>query len=189
MYLIFKQLNIKLILNKYMPHIVVGVCGSVAAVRVPELVRELKRRGFEVQCVMTASARKIIHPHVLEWASENPVIEELTGRVEHVKLCGIGGKTNLLLICPATSNTISKIANGIDDTPVTTFAATALGCRKKIAIVPAMHQSMYQNPFVVENLKKLKKAGIKILEPRIEENKAKLMDNEKIVKQVLKLVG
>jgi phosphopantothenoylcysteine decarboxylase/phosphopantothenate--cysteine ligase len=171
-----------------MSHITIGVCGSVAAVRVPELVRELKRRGFEVQCVMTKAAKLILHPYVLEWASENPVIEEITGAVEHVKLCGIEGKTNLLLICPATSNTISKIANGIDDTPVTTFAATALGCKKKIAIVPAMHQSMYDNPFVKENLDKLEKAGVKILEPKIEENKAKLMDNEKIVEHIVKLL-
>ena len=171
-----------------MPHVTIGVCGSVAAVRVPELIRELKRKGCDVQCVMTQAAKKILHPNVLEWASENPVIQELTGAVEHVRLCGIGGKTNLLLICPASSNTISKIACGIDDTPVTTLAATALGCGKKIAVVPAMHQSMYQNPFVLENIAKLKKAGVKILEPRIEENKAKLMDNDAIVKEVLKLL-
>jgi len=168
--------------------LVIGVCGSVAAVRVPELVRDFKRRGFEVQCAMSNSAKNIIHPYVLEWASENPVIEELTGAVEHVKLCGIEGKADLLLICPATSNTISKIANGIDDTSITTLAATALGSRKKIALVPAMHQSMYQNPFVKENLEKLKKAGVMILEPRIEENKAKLMDNCKIAEEVVKLL-
>ena len=171
-----------------MPHVTIGVCGSVAAVRVPELIRELKRNGCDVQCVMTPAAKNILHPNVLEWASENPVIQELSGAVEHVKLCGIGGKTDLLLICPATSNTISKIANGIDDTPVTTCAATALGCGKKIALVPAMHQSMYQNPFVRENIAKLKKAGVKILEPKIEENKAKLMDNDAIAKEVLKLL-
>ncbi|MBM3309670.1 MAG: hypothetical protein FJY77_05380 [Candidatus Altiarchaeales archaeon] len=171
-----------------MPCIVIGVCGSVAAVRIPELVRELKRKGFEVNCVMTEAAKGIIHPNVLEWASEKPVIEKVTGAVEHVKLCGIGGKADLLLICPATSNTISKIANGIDDTTVTTFAATALGSGKKIAIVPAMHESMYKNPFVKENLEKLKKAGVKILEPKIEENKVKLMDNEKIVQEVLRLL-
>jgi len=171
-----------------MPNIVIGVCGSVAAVRIPELVRELKRKGFDVQCAMTEAAKGIIHPNVLEWASEKPVIEKLTGAVEHVMFCGIGGKADLLLICPATSNTISKIANGIDDTTVTTFAATALGCKKKVAIVPAMHESMYNNPFVKENIEKLKKAGVIILEPRVEENKAKLMDNEKIVAEVLRLV-
>jgi phosphopantothenoylcysteine decarboxylase/phosphopantothenate--cysteine ligase len=168
--------------------IVIGVCGSVAAVKVPELARELRRKGFAVKCVMTKAAKEIIHPNVLEWASEQPVIEELTGAVEHVKLCGIDGDADLLLICPATSNTISKIANGIDDTPVTTMAATALGCKKRIAIVPAMHESMYENPFVKENIEKLKKAGITVLEPRTEENKAKLMDNEKIVQEILKLL-
>jgi len=172
-----------------MPHVTIGVCGSVAAVRVPELARELRRRGVEVECVMTKSAKEIINPNVLEWASENKVIERLTGAVEHVRLCGIGGKTDLLLICPATSNTISKIACGIDDTPVTTFAATALGCGKKVAVVPAMHQSMYQNPFVRENLEKIRRAGARILEPKIEENKAKLMENDLIVEEVMKLLG
>ena len=164
--------------------IVVGVCGSVAAVRTPELVRELVRRGFFVECVMSSEAKRIIHPNVLHWASGKSVITELTGAVEHVRLLGIGGEADLLLICPATSNTISKIACGIDDTPVTTLAATALGAKKPVIIVPAMHVSMYENPFVRDNVRKLKKAGIKFVGPRIEENKAKIAEEEDIIKAV-----
>lgn len=166
--------------------IVVGVCGSVAAVRVPELVRELRRKKLDVICVMTESAKKIIHPNVLEWASENPVVTELSGAVEHVKYCGTCGTADLLLICPATSNTISKIACGIDDTAVTTFAATALGSGKKVIIVPAMHISMYDNPFVKENIRKLKKAGVTFVGPKREGNKAKIADETEIVKAVEK---
>lgn len=171
-----------------MPHIAVGVCGSVAAVRVPELVRELVRRGFTVECAMTESARNVIHPNVLEWASGRPVIAEITGGVEHVRLLGVGGKADLLLICPASSNTISKIASGIDDTTVTTMAATALGSGKKIIIVPAMHISMYDNPFVRENIKKLKKAGVIFVGPKREEGKAKIADEKDIIKAVEKAV-
>ena len=166
--------------------IVVCVCGSVAAIEAPHLVRELKRKGLEVECVMSKSAQKIIHPDVLEWASENTVITELTGRVEHVRLCGVKGEAALLLICPATSNTISKIACGIDDTTVTTFAATALGSGKKMIIAPAMHQSMYENPFVSANLKKLRDCGVVVLEPRIEEGKAKLADVKVISEEVVR---
>jgi phosphopantothenoylcysteine decarboxylase/phosphopantothenate--cysteine ligase len=168
-----------------MAKVVVGVCGSVAAVRVPELVRELIRKGFDVECVMTRNARKIIHPNVLHWASEKPVVREITGSVEHVRLCGIGGEADLLLICPATSNTISKIACGIDDTTVTTLAATALASKTKIVIAPAMHQSMYENPFVKQNIDELKSAGVVFIEPRMEEQKAKLPEKEAIVQVVL----
>jgi phosphopantothenoylcysteine decarboxylase / phosphopantothenate---cysteine ligase len=166
--------------------IVLAVCGSVAAIETPKLARELRRRGVVVECVMSESAKKIINPNVLEWATERGVITEITGRTEHVRLCGVGGEADLLLICPATSNTISKIACGIDDTSVTTFAATAIGSGKKVIIAPAMHCSMYKNPFVEENIKKLEKNGITIIEPRFEENKAKVATNEEIVEKVLR---
>ncbi|MFC2162417.1 flavoprotein [Candidatus Altiarchaeota archaeon] len=164
-----------------MVKIVVACCGSVAAVRVPELVRDLLRHDFEVECVMSGSAQEIIHPNVLEWASCNKVITRITGGIEHVRLCGINGEAGLLLVCPATSNTISKIACGIDDTCVTTFAATALASKTKVLLVPAMHQSMYDNPFVRENIVKLADNGVTVLEPRIEEGKAKLLGNKDIL--------
>jgi len=89
--------------------IVLAVCGSVAATETPKLARELRRHGLDVSCVMSEAAKKIINPNVLEWASEKEVITEITGKTEHVRLCGAGGEADLLLICPATSNTISKI--------------------------------------------------------------------------------
>lgn len=165
--------------------IVVAVCGSVAAVETVKIIRELKRKNFEVECVMSNSAKKILNPYVLEWASQNRVIDRITGMTEHVRLCGLNGEASLLLICPCTSNTISKIANGIDDTPVTTFAATALGSGIPIVIAPAMHHSMYKNPFVLENIKKLENVGVKIIKPKIEEGKAKLPDKEEILKVVI----
>ena len=171
-----------------MVKVVVGVCGSVAAVRIPELVRELVRRELEVECVMTESACGIINPSVLEWASGNRVVTELTGAVEHVRLCGVDGEASALVVCPATSNTISKIACGIDDTPVTTCAATALGSGMPVVIVPAMHISMYYNTFVVENMEKLRGQGVIFLEPTIEENKAKLPAEEEIVEKILEAI-
>lgn len=171
-----------------MKKIVLGVCGSVAAIESPNVAREFIRRGYSIECVMTKASRKIIHPYVMEWATGNKVITEITGAVEHVRLCGINGEASLLLICPATSNTISKIACGIDDSPVTTFAATAIGSKKPVVIAPAMHASMYTNPLVEANIKRLKDNGIKFIEPRIEENKAKLADIKKIVEETLKWI-
>ncbi|VVB52476.1 Flavin prenyltransferase UbiX [uncultured archaeon] len=164
--------------------VVVGVCGSVAAVKVPELVRELVRRDLNVVVALNSSARHTIAEPVLEWASGNPVVTQLTGKMEHVKYFSVGGEAKLLLICPATADTIGKIANGIDDTPVTTMAAVALGSSVPIIVVPAMDISMYYNPFLAANVSKLKEAGVIFVEPRIAENKAKLADEESIVDAV-----
>lgn len=168
-----------------MSKIALGVCGSVAAVRTVELVREFIRNQVDVEVVMSAAAQNIINSDVLEWASGSKVITKISGGVEHVRLCGVEGEASLFLICPATSNTISKIACGIDDTPVTTFAANALGSGLPIIIVPAMHVSMYYNPMVVSNINKLKEQGISFLEPNIEENKAKIPDNSTILETIL----
>ena len=164
--------------------IVLGVTGSIAAVESVRLARELIRRGAEVIAVMSDAAAKIIHPYALEFATDNRVITEITGSVEHVELFGQNGRADLLLIAPSTANTISKIASGIDDTPVTTMATTALGSGKPILIAPAMHESMMENPAVMEAVEKLKTMGVEFIEPKYEEGKAKFQDIENICLQV-----
>ena len=165
--------------------IVLCITGSVAAVKSPDLARTLMRKGAEVIPVMTRSAKKIIHPNLMEWATGNTCITRLTGKIEHVQHCGKHDKkADLLLIAPATSNTISKIACGIDDTTVTTFAATALGSKIPIMIVPAMHESMYTNPIIKKNIETLKKQGITFIEPDIKENKARLKPITYITKAI-----
>ena len=85
------------------------------------------------------------------------------------------------MVAPCTANTISKIACGIDDTPVTTFVTTALGSALPVLVVPAMHHSMYRHPAVRENLERIRSWGVGIIDPRVEEGKAKIADNETIV--------
>lgn len=166
--------------------IVVCVTGSVASIETPKLIRELRRIGAEVHCVMSDNAQQIIHPYVLEWASDNKVITKITGKVEHVKLAGeVPNKTDLILVAPATSNTIGKIANGIDDTPVTTVLTTAFGSKIPIVIIPSMHVSMYNHPILQENVKKLKHYGVDFIEPIIDENKAKFPDTQKIISHII----
>ena len=169
--------------------VVLGVTGSIAAVRVVELARELIRNGAKVHAVMTDATRHILHPDALHYATGNPVITELGGRVEHVEFCGLQGRADLLLIAPATANTIGKIAYGIDDTAVTSFATTALGSGMPLMIVPAMHESMYRHPAVVENIIKLKSWGIFIVGPRLEEGIAKIAANEEVVLEVERALG
>jgi phosphopantothenoylcysteine decarboxylase / phosphopantothenate---cysteine ligase len=161
--------------------IVIGVTGSIAAVETVKLVHALRRKGATVRPVMSAAAQGIIHPDALTYASGNGTITRLSGLVEHVALCGDGGSAALLLIAPCTANTIGKIACGIDDTPVTTCATTALGSGIPVIIVPAMHHSMYRHPAVVKNIKTLRSWGVTVAEPRIEEEKAKIATTEEIV--------
>jgi phosphopantothenoylcysteine decarboxylase/phosphopantothenate--cysteine ligase len=169
--------------------IVVGVTGSIAAVRVVDLIRDLIRRGAEVHSVASAASQQILHPYALEYATTHPVITEITGRVEHVQFCGVCGLADLLLIAPATANTIGKMACGIDDTPVTTFATTALGSGKPVAVVPAMHEAMYRHPAVLRNLEALRAMGVTLIDPRLEEGKAKIADNLAVVREVERLLG
>jgi phosphopantothenoylcysteine decarboxylase/phosphopantothenate--cysteine ligase len=169
--------------------IVLGITGSIAAVRCVELARELRRHGADVHAVMTQAAQKILHPEAMRYATGNPVIMEITGDVEHVEFCGIGGKASLLLIAPCTANTIGKIAHGIDDTPVTTFATTAFGSRIPIMIVPAMHESMYDHPIVIENTGKLTELGVEFINPIMEEGAAKIATIDEIVLRVERALG
>jgi len=161
--------------------IVVAVTGSIAAVEIVKLIHALQRRGAFVQPVMSAAATGIIHPDALTYASGRETIQRISGMVEHVQYCGDEGSADLLLIAPCTANTLGKIASGIDDTTVTTFATTAIGSRKPVIIVPAMHHSMYRHPAVVENIERLKLWGVEFAGPKIEEGKAKIADTEEVV--------
>ncbi|NJE47644.1 bifunctional phosphopantothenoylcysteine decarboxylase/phosphopantothenate--cysteine ligase CoaBC [Thermococcus sp. GR7] len=166
--------------------IVLAIPGSIAAVECVKLARELIRHGAEVHAVMSESATKIVHPYAMEFATGNPVVTEITGFIEHVELAGDHeNKADLVLVCPATANTISKIACGIDDTPVTTVVTTAFA-HTPIMIAPAMHSTMYEHPIVAENIEKLKRLGIEFIGPRFEEGKAKVATTEEIVYRVIK---
>jgi phosphopantothenoylcysteine decarboxylase/phosphopantothenate--cysteine ligase len=170
--------------------IALGITGSVGAVECVALARKLMRHGAEIQTVMSRMSQTIIHPYLMEWATGNPVITELTGQIEHVTLAGKHeDHVDLLLIAPSTANTIGKIANGIDDTPVTTTASSAIGAGIPVIIVPAMHESMYDHPAVIENIEKLKGMGITIVSPRMEEAKAKIPEVSTIVDHVLAVLG
>ena len=186
--------------------IVLGVTGSIAAVETVKLARELIRYGADVYPVMTSAARKIIHPDSLFFATGHQPVTELTGAVEHVELCGEEREADLLLIAPATANTISKIAAGIDDTPVTTFATTAIGSGIPVLIVPAMHGSMYNHPKIIENIEALNamrgkaeeskdlrewpySGQVHVTPVKSEEGKAKMLDTEEIVTEVIRFLA
>lgn len=161
--------------------ILIGVTGSIAAVETVRLIHALRRKGAEVQPVMSQAACSIIHPDALTYASGRETIVRISGQVEHVQYCGDEGRADLFLIAPCTANTISKIACGIDDTTVTTCATTALGRKMPIIVVPAMHHAMFRHEIVMKNIAALKDIGIEIVGPRVEEGKAKIADINEIV--------
>jgi phosphopantothenoylcysteine decarboxylase/phosphopantothenate--cysteine ligase len=170
--------------------VVLCVTGSVASIEVPRLARELMREGAEVYPVMSEAAERLVRPEILEWATGNPVVRKLTGRTEHVRLAGEwSGKADLLLIAPCTANTISKIALGIDDTPVTTLASMAIGNSIPIIICPAAHEPMYRNPIVRQNIDRLEQLGIEFVGPKFEEGKAKMAEVNEIVDSVIKTLS
>ena len=165
-------------------NVALGVTGSIAAVKTVELAHELRRRGASVRAVMTDSARGIVHPWAVEFATENDVVTEVTGDVEHVELCGREGWADALLIAPATANTVGKIAAAIDDTPVTTCATTALGAGVPVVVAPAMHEPMYDHPGVLDAIDRVESWGVDFVDPRVEEGKAKIAAEDAIALDV-----
>ena len=161
-------------------NVALGVTGSIAAVKTVELAHELRRRGASVRAVTTDAAEGIVHPWALEFATENPVVDEITGSVEHVELCGREGWADVLLIAPATANTVGKIAAAVDDTPVTTCATTALGAGIPVVVAPAMHEPMYDHPGVLDAIDRVESWGVDFVDPRVEEGKAKIATEDAI---------
>lgn len=167
--------------------IVLAVSGSIAAVKTVELARELARHGADVHAVMSGAATGIITPDALEFATGNPVVTKLTGKVEHVALLGdVPERADLLLVAPATANTVGKMALGLDDTTVTTCATVAFGTGVPVVVAPAMHDAMLHHPKVQEHVRTLQEdLDVTWVEPRVEEHKAKLADAEAIAEAVI----
>ena len=163
--------------------IVLCVTGSIAATETIKLAREFRRQGHSVKAFMTEEASKIIHPNALEFATGQELVLELTGKIEHVKY----SQVDLILVAPATANTISKFAYKISDNPVNTLLITAYGHDTPIVFVPSMHDSMYDA--VSENVERLKDMGINFVNPRIDEGKAKFPAIEDIVLESVRAVN
>ncbi|MGD2107019.1 MAG: bifunctional phosphopantothenoylcysteine decarboxylase/phosphopantothenate--cysteine ligase CoaBC [Nitrosopumilaceae archaeon] len=167
--------------------IVLCVAGSVAAYKAIELARLLMRHGADVTCVATSAVTKLIQPEYFKWATGNEVITKLTGELEHIKLADYN-QSDLIIVYPATANTLGKLANGIDDTPVSTILTVAFGSKIPIMMCLAMHASMYENSAVKKNIDFLKNK-IDFVEPQMIEGKAKASEPEDVLEYVLKKFG
>lgn len=143
--------------------ILIGITGGIAAYKICELIRKFKKAGANVKVVCTPNALNFVTKLTLQNLSQNEVyVEEFDvkeWRPEHISLAD---EADIMLIAPATANTISKIAQGIADNLLTSIACAF---SKKMIIAPAMNCNMWNNPVVKENLSKLQARGVEILEP------------------------
>ena len=167
--------------------IVLCVAGSVAAYKAIELARLLMRHGADVTCVTSNAVTKLIQPEYFKWATGNEVITKLTGELEHIRLADYN-QSDLVIVYPATANTLGKLANGIDDTPVSTVLTVGFGSKIPILMCLAMHASMYENSAVKKNIKFLKNK-IEFISPQLIEGKAKSPEPEDVLDNVLKKFG
>jgi phosphopantothenoylcysteine decarboxylase/phosphopantothenate--cysteine ligase len=165
--------------------IVLCITGSVAAYRSIDLARQLIRHGAEVYPVMSeAVGSTLLTPEMMKWATGNNVVTKLTGSLEHIALADYN-MSDLIVVYPCTANTIGKVANGINDTPVTSVLSVALGSRIPIIIAPAMHESMYDNRLIQENIERVRDQGVDFLQPIITEGKAKVVSPEQMLQSVI----
>jgi len=171
-----------LLSNKNILHCVTS---SVSLYRAIDIARFLIRHGANIIPVLSENASKLVSPYLFEYATGHKPISKITGKVEHTMIFD-EHNIDLLLIAPCTANTLSKIANGISDSTVTLFASVALGRKIPILIMPAMHLPMYKNEIMRENIERLKSFGVNFIEPIIEEDKAKIADENAILYNILK---
>lgn len=169
--------------------VVLCITGSVAAYRAIDMARLLMRHGADVHAVITESTSTLLlTSEMMKWATGNEVVTKLTGDLEHIALADYG-MSDLVLVYPCTANTIGKVASGIDDTSVTSVLSVALGSKIPIIIAPAMHEAMYENRIIQENVIKLRDSGITIVEPEMAEGKAKVAEPSQVFQLVLEVLS
>lgn len=143
---------------------VLAVCGSIAAYKIANLARMLKKLNCNVQVLMTQNATQFINPVTFETLTGSKCLIDTFDRnfqysVEHVALAK---QADIVMIAPASANVIGKIANGIADDMLTT---TVMACPCKKIAAPAMNHNMYHNPIVQDNIAKLERFGYEIVKP------------------------
>jgi phosphopantothenoylcysteine decarboxylase / phosphopantothenate---cysteine ligase len=147
-----------------MPVVVLGVTGCIGAYKAAEVLRELQKRSVDVHVVMTEAATRFVSPMTMEALSRHPVFLDQfalgeQGDIRHISLADAA---ELLLVAPATANSIGKFARGIaDDALSTLYTAT----KARVAVAPAMNVNMFEHPAVVENLEILRARGVTVIEP------------------------
>lgn len=159
----------------------VALCvgGGIAAIEVPRVTRELRRKGASVQVYATENALRFVGRDALEWASTQPVVIAPSGLAEHI------ATEDLVVVLPATADLIAKVANGICPDACTTYLQSALGLELPIYFMATMHDSLRQSPAFKTNVEKLSRfSGVELLAARVEEGKWKSPTPEKLALEI-----
>jgi phosphopantothenoylcysteine decarboxylase len=178
-----------------MSTIILGVTGSIAVHKAVDLTSYLVKKGCAVHVVMTPDAQKFVQPLVFKTLSRNPVSTDLfseddTWRPAHIELAD---KADLLLIAPATANTITKLAIGLADNALTCIAL-ALNPQARVMIAPAMHGRMWEHPATQKSVAILQQRGVEFIGPEEGmlscgyEGQGRLWPVEKIADRALELL-
>jgi phosphopantothenoylcysteine decarboxylase/phosphopantothenate--cysteine ligase len=142
--------------------VVVGITGGIAAYKAVGVIRGLVLRGHSVHVVATEAALRFVGRPTLEAISRNPVDTDLYEGVAEVRHVAIGQSADLIVIAPATANTIAKLAAGIADD---LLGNTVLASTAPVVIAPAMHTEMWRNPATVANIETLRSRGVTVVGP------------------------
>lgn len=176
-------------------NIVLGVTGSIAAYKAADLTSLLTKQGCDVRVIMTADALKFISPLAFKTLSRHPVITDLYDEEEgwrptHIQLAD---EADLLLIAPATANTIARLALGLADDALS-CVALALNPRADILLAPAMNGKMWLHPATQQNVATLKSRGAEFIGPEKGllscgyEGLGRLWPVEQVARRALKLL-
>lgn len=146
--------------------VVIGVTGGIAVYKAVDVVSKLKKKGFDVNVIMTKSAAKFVTPLTFQTLSQNKVYADMfeeprTFEIQHISLAK---KADLVAVIPATANIIGKVSSGIADDLLTT---TIMATKAPVIFAPAMNTNMYNNPIVQDNINKLMKFGYEFIKPAV----------------------
>jgi phosphopantothenoylcysteine decarboxylase/phosphopantothenate--cysteine ligase len=143
--------------------IVVGVCGSIAAYKAPELVRQLCGRGAGVTCLLTANGARFVSSLTLQTLSRNKVYEGMFDPfVEDIEHISLAKKADLILVAPATADVIARFAAGRADD---LLSSTVLAAACPVLVCPAMNDKMWAHPATQANVQRLKSYGYRFVDP------------------------
>ncbi|MGI8809561.1 MAG: bifunctional phosphopantothenoylcysteine decarboxylase/phosphopantothenate--cysteine ligase CoaBC [Acidimicrobiales bacterium] len=144
--------------------VVFGVCGSIAAYKAVEVCRRLVHAGAHVSPVMTADATRFLGPATLSALASEPVHDSLWSDADPIPHTLLGRSADVVLVAPATATLLAKYVAGIADDLLT---ATLLATRAPVVVCPAMHTEMWEHPATVDNVARLRRRGVVVVEPGV----------------------
>jgi len=144
--------------------VILGICGSIAAYKTPELVRLLTGRGAEVNCILTANGARFVTPLTLQTLSRAKVYEGMfdpcARDIEHISLAQ---KADVIAVAPASADMIARLAAGRADD---LLSCVILAARKPVLICPAMNENMWLHPATKENVRRCVSHGYRFTQPQ-----------------------